>query len=431
MIPKTTIYATATPPGVSGVAVVRVSGPLTESVLKSILLAVPSPRVASLRKITNPSNSAIVDRGVVIWFPAPKSFTGEDVAELQVHGSVAIIDLLGAILQDLGCVPAEPGEFARRALENQKLDLLGVEALDAIICANDPATLKIAQGQAGSTRQAFFDRWRSDLLQLLSACEAFIDFPEDDLPDSLVSSNEQVLSRLLNQVDALIQRSEKAIQISNGLEILLLGPPNVGKSTLINAIAGYQKAIVTPTPGTTRDFVEFQAKVGSFGVTFVDTAGLRDASDEVEAVGIQRAKDRVGSAALVLNLYEVNTTPIDLKSDTPVWNVQTKCFNPARLSVAAGDHDQLGVHGLLEKIEAWLAESFGPILHELSFQRERQVFHVKQIGAALREAKQSSSLPELQAEHLRQAKTSLGKLTGQIHVEDVLDSLFSGFCIGK
>lgn len=428
-----TIFALATPPGVSGVAVVRVSGPKTREILGRLIGKAKSPaeRQAELRRLCHPETGNLIDQGLILWFPGPRSFTGEDVVELHLHGGPAILAEIQSTLRVLGCRPAEAGEFSRRALDNNKLDLVSVEALDLMIQAQDPARLQMAQGQASRERQALFDSWRHILIRLQAACEALIDFPEDDLPDELVNQNREDLDDLTAQVRALEQRSDLAQQLDQGLEILLVGPPNAGKSTLLNALAGYERAIVTAQPGTTRDFVELDMRLGRFQVRFVDTAGLRETEDEIEKLGVERTQSRFETAALIMSLSDPSQHFEILDTETPVWEIRTKGLVPGSRSIAAGNKGQPGIERLLKDLEEWLDQTYGLVTEGLSFHRERQVFHVKQLGNALSEAQRNHILPELQGEHLRQAADALAHLSGRIHVEDVLDSLFSGFCIGK
>ena len=430
-----TIYALATPIGVSGVAIIRISGPEAHWILSQLvadeLVSKLRPRAATIHRLYDPQSGELIDEGLILWFPAPASFTGEDVIELQVHGSRAVIDKLSDVLANLGCRPANAGEFSRRSLDNGKLDLISVEALDGLIHANDPATLALAHGQAGKARQKIFDGWRSTLTRLLASCEALIDFPEDDLPPELIDENKLELESIRQAVAKLAERSELAQSLHQGLEILLAGPPNSGKSTLLNALAGYERAIVSEEPGTTRDFVELEMSMGRFHVRFVDTAGLRETQISVENKGIQRTRERFTTASLILNLHEPNQTIEEIEATCPVWNVQTKGVVQSVRSIAAGESKYPGVDDLLKEIQDWLDHTYGHVLESLSFHRERQVFHVKQILEFLDQARQDEPFPELQAEHLRQAAQALGFLSGAIHVEDVLDELFRGFCIGK
>ena len=426
-----TIYAVSTPPGVSGVAIVRISGLGAGKALKKLAGPLPAPRLAALRYIRQPDRREVVDQALVLWFPGPASFTGEDLAEIHCHGSRAVVQLIGVALEQLGCRPAEPGAFSRRAFDNQKIDLLDAEALDQVIHARDPAMLRIAQGQRGSKRQEIFASWRTDITQLQAACAALIDFPEDDLPEDILQQNRAKLAHLYRSVEDLQRRSELAQSIASGLEVLIVGPPNVGKSTLLNAIAGYERSIVMSLPGTTRDFVELDIQLGDFAVRFVDTAGLREPQDAVEQVGIARTRARLNQAALILNLYESGQVPEDLETTSLVWPVQSKRFCTQTRSLAAGESQQLGLDHLLKEIQAYLGQTYGDAMTGLAFQRERQLFHVKRLAESLGCAQTPDLMPEIQAEQLRKAAQDLAHLSGTIHIEEILDSLFSRFCIGK
>lgn len=431
-----TIYAAATPPGVSGVAVVRISGPDAFSAAERLGArhALLSPRFAKLQRLKDPDTGHLLDQALVLAFPGPASFTGEDVVELHCHGSKAVIDAVLRALSRLSLRPAEPGEFSRRALQNGKMDLLGAESLDAVLHASDRAQLQIAQGQAGLQRQVLFDGYQQDLISLMAGCEALIDFPDDDLPEALLVENARRLTDLKRAVDALLARSLMAQRIDGGLEVMLVGPPNAGKSTLLNAFAGYDRAIVTKIAGTTRDFVELDMTLGPFQVRFVDTAGLHDApADEVEALGMERTRSRLQSAALILNMAESGQKPFDGTglAEAPIWPLETKVKSGLTGTIGAGEPGEPGVATLLEGIEFWLIETYGTALEGVAFHKERQVFHVKQLQSALDQAQAQTDFPELQGESLRHAAQALGQLSGKIHVEDVLDRLFAGFCIGK
>ena len=304
------IFATATPEGISGVAVVRLSGPKVLDPLRALTHDIPKPRAARLRTLIDPRDGQVIDTALVLIFAGPASFTGEDVVELHCHGSRAILERLGQILVFLGLRPAEPGEFSRRALQNGKMDLLDVESLDAVLHAKDTAQLQIAQGQSGARRQEMFSRVQTNLVSLMAGCEALIDFPDDDLPEALLLENSTRLDMLLLEVSSLLERSLTAAQVDRGLEILLVGPPNAGKSTLLNTLAGYDRAIVTDIPGTTRDFVELELSLGPFRVILVDTAGLREeASDAIESIGMDRTRSRLSDCALILNLHDLAHLP--------------------------------------------------------------------------------------------------------------------------
>ena len=426
-----TIFSLATPAGISGVAVIRISGETTLSVLENLIENVPAPRYASLKNVRDPATKRLLDQALVLWFPSPHSYTGENMAELHIHGSIAVIRALSDVLSHLNCRPAEAGEFSRRALHNGKIDLVDAESLDSLIHAKDRASLDLAHGQSSQKRQDTFNRWKHTLIELQASVEALIDFPDDDLPVSLKEKNRQDLQDLSQEVRNLVARSTLAMTLDTGLEILIVGSPNAGKSTFLNALAGYERAIVSPEAGTTRDFVELDFMLGPFQVRFVDTAGLRDAQSSLENLGIKRTLERFSSATLILNLHDATQNALKIDAPCEVWDIQTKGLVSGMRSISAEDSEQNGVETLMRDVERWLKNKYQPVLSQVSFHRERQVFHVKRMLSSLEQAQKPNILAELQAENLRQAAQELAYLSGAIHVEDVLDTLFSGFCIGK
>lgn len=422
-----TIFAPASGSGQAAITVLRLSGPNTASILAA-LCPLPPPRRAQLRRIRNLSGDT-VDHGLVLWFPGPGSFTGEDAAELHLHGGRAVLSAAADALVDLGARPAEPGEFSRRAFLNGKLDLLEAEAIADLIAAETDSQRQQALRQMDGALGTIYRDWSSRLLQLLAAQEALIDFPDEDLPAEVETANAIQLARLRTEIDAHLA-DHRGERLRDGLVFAVTGAVNSGKSTLINALVAREAAITSPVPGTTRDVLEIRIDLGGVPVTLLDTAGLRDTDDPIEAEGVRRARARMEDADLVVHLS--NTADAPPETSAPLLLVDSKTdLAPARRAGAIGIsvHSGAGMQELRNVLTARvqaLTQRAGP--PPLTRARHR---------AALNEAATSlaraaiAPLPELRAEDLRLAHRALGRITGATGVEDLLDSLFRQFCIGK
>lgn len=375
-----------------------------------------------------------MDHGLALWFPAPASFTGEDVLELQGHGGRAVVaGVLEAVLAVDGVRLAEPGEFTRRAFDNRKLDLTEVEALADLIAAETAhqARLALQQGSGALSRQA--DAWRQRVIRLLAHAEAAIDFVDEPLPEDLAASALAEAAVLADDIERALDRSHRAERLRRGLQVAIVGPPNVGKSSLLNRLAERDVAIVSPVAGTTRDVVEVHLDLNGWPVTLADTAGLRDTVDPVEQEGVRRSAARMASADLVLLLRDASATIAGdaITPPGPVIHVATKIdlapSPPGWLGVSSATG--AGLAGLLAEIEdhaARLLETGS----DPSFGRERHRHALGDAMGALRRAT-VAALPELAAEDLRHAAHALGRIAGRVDVEDLLDLVFSEFCIGK
>ncbi|MDX2103110.1 MAG: tRNA uridine-5-carboxymethylaminomethyl(34) synthesis GTPase MnmE [Alphaproteobacteria bacterium] len=430
----TTIVAPASGAGRAGVAVIRVSGPAAAQVAAAVVGQVPQPRRAHRARFRHPGTGALMDHGLALWFPAPASFTGEDVLELQGHGGRAVVaGVLEAVLAVDGVRLAEPGEFTRRAFDNRKLDLTEVEALADLIAAETAhqARLALQQGSGALSRQA--DAWRQWVIRLLAHAEAAIDFVDEPLPEDLVASALAEAAVLADDIERALDRSHRAERLRRGLQVAIVGPPNVGKSSLLNRLAERDVAIVSPVAGTTRDVVEVHLDLNGWPVTLADTAGLRDTVDPVEQEGVRRSAARMASADLVLLLRDASATIAGdaITPPGPVIHVATKIdlapSPPGWLGVSSATG--AGLAGLLAEIEdhaARLLETGS----DPSFGRERHRHALGDAVAALRRAT-VAALPELAAEDLRHAAHALGRIAGRVDVEDLLDLVFSEFCIGK
>ncbi|WP_434615955.1 tRNA uridine-5-carboxymethylaminomethyl(34) synthesis GTPase MnmE [Azospirillum sp. B2RO_4] len=440
----TTIYALATAPGRSGVAVVRISGPEAGSALTALTgRALPAPRRAVLTKLRDPRTGDDLDDALVLRFTAPASFTGEDVVELHLHGGRAVVT---GVIEALATLPglrlAEPGEFTRRAFENGKLDLTEAEAVADLIDAETTAQRRQALRQMEGALGKLYDGWRERLTRALAHIEADIDFAEDDLPGGVADAVRPVIAGLADEIATHLNDGGRGERLREGLHIAIVGAPNAGKSSLLNALARRDAAIVSARAGTTRDIIEVHLDLGGYPVVLADTAGLREAAaDEVEEEGIRRARDRAARADVKVAVFDATTLPdldpatLDLiDGDTVVVFNKTDLvtamdLRPDLSPILVSAHTGGGLKALEEKLTAFSADRLA-IGSAPSLTRARH-------RAALTECRESllralnAPLPELAAEDVRLASRALGRITGRVDVEDLLDVIFRDFCIGK
>lgn len=424
----------------------RLSGPAAGAALVALAgRGLPAPRRAVLAVLADPETGEKLDRGLVLWFPGPTSYTGEDVAELHVHGSPAVVSGLMAALGRLaGLRPAEPGEFTRRAFDHGKLDLTAVEGLADLIAAETAAQRRQALRQMDGALARLYEGWRGDLIHLMARVEADIDFPDEDLPAGLVGLVRGRLPGLIGAMAAHLADDRRGELLRDGYRIAIIGAPNVGKSSLLNALAKREAAIVAATAGTTRDVIEVHLDLAGYPAILADTAGLRATSDAIEGEGVRRARARAAAADLKIALFDASAAPIadpetaGLVDDETLVAVNktdlalppaTLLGRPAlALSVTTGQ----GLDRLVREIEARIARRLdsGGAAAAPALSRERHRRGLRDCVLALERA-QSAELPELLAEDLRLAARALGRITGLVDVEDILDAMFRDFCIGK
>jgi len=444
-----TIYALASGKGRSGVAIIRVSGSGASAAIAALAGDQPRPRMAVHRELRASGSGDLLDQGLVIWFPGPHSFTGEDVAEFHVHGSPAGV---ASVLRELGEMPglrpAEAGEFTRRAFGNGRLDLVEVEGLADLIDAETEAQRKQAVRQFSGSATERYEEWRAELLHCLAYFEAEIDFADEaDVPDDVSRGMQQKLGALKTSIEARLDDGRRGERLRDGLRVVIAGRPNVGKSSLMNVLAERDVAIVSEQAGTTRDVIEVHLDLKGYPVMLADTAGLREAEDVVERAGVERTRHRVGDADLVLWVTEPgeddDVPEDDGISGAEVLSVLNKCDlgGGAELSrdalpgtrgrVLVSAKTGAGIGELVDALSAWAQACFSGTEEPL-ITRERHrkalIDCRRHLDAAL---EGWDGEAELVAEDLRMAARALGRVTGRVDVEDLLDVIFRDFCIGK
>jgi tRNA modification GTPase len=437
-----TIYALATAAGKSGVAVIRISGPQALTALKLLTQSAISARRAHYVAFSTPVSNELIDRGLALYFPGPHSFTGEEVVECHLHGSHAVIrQMLETLGQVEGLRPAEAGEFTRRAFLNGKMDLMEAEGLADLIDAQTSQQKSQALRQMQGEMSAAYEKLRVGIIESLALLEAYIDFPDEEIPESVLTSLEAAIMGLRSDIAAMLSDHRRGERLRDGINVVILGAPNAGKSSLLNAIAKRDVVIVSHKPGTTRDMVEIHVDIAGYPVVFVDTAGLRDSEDDIEAEGIRRALARSQSADIKLVLFDGTQAQLDATSqsllDDQSMAVITKCdLLPvgSRLTLLEEAHylstkTGEGVDALLNHIEKRIINDYAGN-HAPFITRTR---HRAFLEDSLKHLEKSSAKLdlELRCEELRLAALALGKITGKIQVDDVLDVIFKRFCIGK
>jgi tRNA modification GTPase len=417
--------------------VLRISGPDARRAVTLLAGGLPPPRVAQRRRLVDPKNGDALDEGLVLWFPAPRSATGEDLAELHLHGSRAVLAAVMQVLTRLGLRLAEPGEFTRRAFLNGKLDLLQAEAIADLAAAETEAQRRQAMRQLGGELGDVYRGWRDRLTRILAHLEAAIDFPDEDLP-------REIEDRILGETKGLVAEIERHLadghrgeRLRDGIHVAIVGLPNAGKSSLLNRIARRDVAITSPVPGTTRDVIEVAIDLGGYPVVLADTAGLRDSADAIEQEGKRRAVQRAEQAEIRLFVFDTahpadatgaaawpDTIPVANKIDLVPLPGPDSPIAALPVSALTGE----GIDGLLTVLRERVAQTYRIEAPVLTRARHRQA--LEEAAASLRRSF-SAPLPELRAEDLRLALRSLGRITGAVDVEDLLDVIFRDFCIGK
>lgn len=446
-----TIFALATGPLPSAIAVVRISGQRAGDVLIELIGSQPAPRMAK-RALLRGADQQPIDDGLALWFPAPHSATGEDVAELHIHGSRAVLAALVANVSSFADVrAAEPGEFTQRAFENGKLDLTEAEGLDDLIHADTEAQRRQALRQLGGLLGDKTRYWRAQIIEASALITAGIDFSDEgDVAGELMAPARSIIARLIADIEEVLQAQGRSERLRDGLVVAIAGPPNVGKSTLINRLARREVAIVSPYAGTTRDIIEVQLDLGGYPVTLIDTAGIRDSDDPIEQEGVRRARQRAAEADLVLWLGTDAELSAPGFGDRPIWRVRTKIDldfeaagddgrqerGPMADGVTAPDHLRIsaargdGVDKLVGRLTAFAGDYFGSA-EASAITRERHRDLLQQALQSLQCSMSVGLAEELVAEELRLASDTLGRLLGRVDIEDILGEIFGRFCIGK
>jgi tRNA modification GTPase len=450
---RDTIFALSSGRPPAAIAVVRISGPRARVALERLVGRVPQPRHASLARVRDPKTGAIIDEALALWFPAPNSETGEDMAELQVHGGRAVIAaVLAALAKVAGLRHAEAGEFTRRAFENGRMDLTAVEGLADLVAAETEAQRRQAYQHLKGLLGERAETWRQRLIEALALVEAGIDFSdEDDVPKDMMARALELIRPLAEEISKA--GAGQGERLREGLRVAIAGPPNAGKSTLFNRLARREAAIVSPFPGTTRDVLELHLDLGGYPVTVLDTAGIRETNDPVEREGVRRASEQAAGANLMLWVVDASASEcqplqlpaIKVESESITWVVANKIdlvaeeerrkiesrFNAKEVVNFVSSKTGAGVDELVNAVARFAERFFTP--EPALVTRERQRAHLKETVLALHGAQRAAldGREEILAEQLRLATRALGKLLGRVDVEDVLDVIFRDFCIGK
>lgn len=428
------IFAPASGAGRAAVAIVRLSGAGTSDVLLRLCGRVPQPRRASLARLRDPANGEEIDQALVLWFPGPNSFTGEDMAEFHCHGGRSVMQALLRVLgEQSGCRPAGPGEFTRRALANGRMSLDQVEGLADLIDAETDAQRRQAlRSLEGETGQAV-RLWREKIVEAMALMEAAIDFSdESDVSDKVIADSLAIAQSIRDQIESELMKPQRPERLREGYRVVLAGPPNAGKSTLLNALARREAAIVSPIPGTTRDVIEVHLDLGGLPVILIDTAGLRDSADLIEQEGIRRTLRSIDEADLVLWLkppggeepqgFTIDHIRVGTKMDAG------EATGEIVLSAKTGAGVETLLHEVQRRAEMSLGSGLGSLITRT---RHRSAFE-EALGCLDRAlAGDAEGATELVAEDLRLGARALGRVTGEVGIEEVLDRLFAGFCIGK
>ena len=442
-----TIYALSSGLGVSGVAIIRVSGKETKNIITKLTSEpIPNPRVATLRKINKIKTNELIDEGLVLWFPGPQSYTGEDMAEFQVHGSRAVIE---AILDEFSnlesCRLAEPGEFTKIALTNEKLNLLEAESIGDLISSETEIQRRQAlRGMSGDSFTIYLN-WRKKLIKVLGNVEAKIDFPDEDLPKGMLDKIKIETEKIKIEIKKNLDDQKVGERIRDGFKIAIVGPPNAGKSSLLNYLSRKEAAIVSETAGTTRDVIETHLNLNGYPVVISDTAGIRESKDEIEKKGIRLALKKAENADLNIIVIEPKSSYFtgflkDLissrsilvinKSDLGTDNMprEFEKFKPINISIKNENNLNLLIEEIKQKLKNQFINS-----DDILITRKRHRINLEECEKHLESfsEKDLSKDFEKAAEDLRLATRYLGKIVGKVDVEEILDSIFNDFCIGK
>ncbi len=442
-----TIFALSSGPGISGVAIIRVSGKETKKVIQLLTKeATPEPRVATLRKINKINTSELIDEGIVLWFPGPQSYTGEDMAEFHIHGSKAVIECLHTSISGVeNCRLAEPGEFTRLAFQNGKINLLKAESIADLIAAETEIqrqqAVKIMNGKSAKR----FNELRENLLKILSHMEAKIDFPDEDLPEDILINIKKKTKDVSSNIKKILQDQRVGERIREGFKIAIIGPTNAGKSSLLNHLSKRDAAIVSEIAGTTRDIIEVHLNIDGYPVVVSDTAGIRESKNEIEKKGIKLALDKAENADLKLividakspdfkgvlkDLMDENAILVINKSDLLNIALNSQILNLNHILISVKEN--LNLDGLILKIKDKLKNKF-ITSDDILITRVRHRQHLEKTLVYLESFEEKNQAKDFDkaAEDLRLATRHLGMIVGKVDVEEILGSIFNDFCIGK
>ena len=442
-----TIYALSTGPGISGVAIIRVSGKETDKVIKLLTgKDLPTPRAATKKKINYINTSELIDEGLVLWFPGPQSYTGEDMAEFHVHGSKAVVDAVHSSISSIkNCRLAEPGEFTKLAFQNGKINLLKAESIADLISAETEIQRKQAVRIMNGKSSEKFNELREKLLKILANIEAKIDFPDEDLPEEILKNIKDNSAQVRETIKKILDDQKVGERIREGLKIAIVGPTNAGKSSLINYLSNREVAIVSEIAGTTRDVIETHLNISGYPVVVSDTAGIRESKNEIEKKGIKLALNRAEDADIKLvvidpknvdftnvsnDLLDKNSILVVNKSDlmTEELSHEIKKYDHVLISIK----ENLNINELIIKIENKIKNKFIKS-DDILITRERHRHHLKESLNHLNNFAKKNQAEDFDkaAEDLRLATRHLGMIVGKIDVEEILGSIFNDFCIGK
>ena len=443
-----TIFSLSSGPGVSGVAIIRISGPDCKKIIdKMVNSPLPAPRVATLKKINKINTNELIDQGLILWFPGPYSYTGEDLLEFHVHGSRAVIDaIIKSISEIKNCRLAEPGEFTKKAFQNGKINLLQAESVADLISSETEIQRRQAIEIMKGNHSSKYENWRNKLIKILSNIEAKIDFPDEDLPENILEKIKNTTSQLIKEMSKALDDQNVGERIREGFKIAILGPTNAGKSSLLNYLSKREVAIVSEFAGTTRDIIETHLNIDGYPVVMSDTAGIREAKDEIEKRGIKLALKKAEDADLNIVVIEpksgyftgvlkglINSEKTILvvnKLDLGIDKIEKelKNFNPIYISIKKEKNLSMLIKIIRDKLKNKFLSTDDTLIT-----RERHRQHLKQCLNYLEnfETKKSENDFDKAAEDLRLATRHLGMIVGKVDVEEILDSIFSDFCIGK
>ncbi len=442
-----TIYALSTGSGISGVAIIRISGPDTKDVIKKLTSSnLPKPRLATIKKFNKINTNELIDEGILLWFPGPQSYTGEDMAEFHVHGSRAVIEAIHTSISKIeNCRLAEPGEFTKIAFQNGKINLLKAESISDLISSETEIQRQQAIKVMSGKHSEVYNSWREILLKILSNVEAKIDFPDENLPEYILKNIKKKSEKVKNEINKALDDQKVGERIREGFKIAIVGPSNAGKSSLLNYLSRREVAIVSEIAGTTRDVIETHLNIDGLPVVLSDTAGIRKSKDEIEKKGIRLALEKAENADLNIVIIEPKNAHLtgffkDLlseksilvinKSDLGIDNIvyEFKKFNPIYISLKKEKNlDQL-INVIKKKLKNKFITS-----EDILITRERHRQHLEQCVYHLKNFEDKNKLEDFDkaAEDLRLATRHLGIIVGKVDVEEILGSIFNDFCIGK